>query len=56
MTKRRPPIPDDDALSALSLYKDYLKDDPKKETYKIHMLVPVQVLQMLKENESEETG
>ena len=41
----------DDALSALSLYKDYLKDDPKKETYKIHMLVPVQVLQMLKENE-----
>ena len=45
----------DDALSALSLYKDYLKDDPKKETYKIHMLVPVQVLQMLKENEPEET-
>jgi len=45
----------DDALSALSLYRDSLKDDPKKETYKIHMLVPVQILEMIKENESEET-
>ena len=44
----------DDALSALSLYKEALKNDPKKETYKIHMLVPVQVLELLKEEDEAE--
>ena len=42
----------DDALQALSMYKDLLRDDPKKETYKIHLLVPVQIVEMLKEHES----
>ena len=42
----------DDALQALSTYKDLLGDDPKKETYKIHLLVPVQIVEMLKEHES----
>lgn len=39
----------EDALAALSMYSEALKDDPKREAYKIHMLVPVQILEMLKD-------
>jgi hypothetical protein len=46
----------DDALHALSLYKDLLVDDPKKETYKIHLLVPVQIIEMLKEKDENTKG
>ena len=40
----------------LSLYKDLLVDDPKKETYKIHLLVPVQIIEMLKEKDENTKG
>jgi len=41
----------EDAIAALSMYSEALKDDPMKESYKLHMLVPVQILEMLKDEE-----
>lgn len=39
----------EDALAALSMYAEALKDDPMKESYKLHLMVPVQILEMLKD-------
>lgn len=37
----------EDAIAALSMYAEFLKDDPKSENYKMHMLVPMQTLELL---------
>lgn len=42
-----------DALEYLEMMKENLTDDYKKENYKLHMLVPLQLLNMIKENSDE---
>lgn len=37
----------EDALAALSMYSKALENDPMKESYKLHMLVPVQIIEMI---------
>lgn len=40
----------EDAIAALSMYSELLKDDPKSENYKMHMLVPMQVLELIEDD------
>lgn len=44
-----------DAIDYIQKYKDKLKEDPKVENYKLHMLVPLQLHLMLQEKKNEET-
>lgn len=37
----------EDAIAALSMYSELLKDDAKSENYKMHMLIPMQILELL---------
>jgi hypothetical protein len=43
----------EDAIAALSMYSELLKDDPKSENYKMHMLVPMQVLELIEDDKNE---
>jgi hypothetical protein len=43
----------DDALAALQMYADLLKDDPLAYNYKIHMLIPTTLREMLKDHDNQ---
>ena len=40
----------EDAIAALSMYSELLKDDAKSENYKMHMLIPMQILELLEDD------
>jgi len=41
----------EDALAALQMYSELLKDDPMADNYKLHMLIPTTLHEMLKEHD-----